>query len=317
MKKTLILIAVFCTLLSAHAQYESFFGGESWKYDIDYLMTCYVNDYDPNVFNTCCETYSFVFHGDDTLRVGDNVYYHKALHYYYLDDVLLREDTVSGRLYGRYSTGGEEYLLCDMSLSEGDTFILPNGSVHWNPYNYMMLVDSVSYVNGKKVIHLSLMDCVYELFYDPESAPYMSEYNISLRFMEGVGPIYGICPTSAFSLEKAFGLLLCMHKDDTLCYMTHETLGCNQYGAAIPQYPQSYLQVYPNPVAGQLFLEFVTEEEVSGTVIIRDMVGRVCRMFAVSDKKQSFDVSFLQPGVYMLTFMDEKNRTVTKKIVKQ
>jgi hypothetical protein len=317
MKRIYTLIAICCALLPARAQYESFFGGESWEYATDYLMTCYTDEYDPNVFNTCCATFSIVFHRDDTLSVGDKIYYHSALYYYYLDGILLREDTVTGRLYGRYSTEGEEYLLCDMSLSEGDTFILPNGSAHWNPYNYMMLVDSVSYVNGKKVIHLSLMDCVYELFYDPEAAPYMSEYNISLRFMEGVGPIYGICPTSAFSLENAFGLLLCMHKDDTLYYMTHETLGCAQYGADVPQYPESYLQVYPNPVAGQLTLEFVTEEEVTGTVMVRDMVGRVCRKFAITDKKQTFDVSFLQPGVYMVTFMDEKNRTVSKKIVKQ
>lgn len=314
----LALAAVLLAASPARGQYESFFGRESWEYHIDYLMTCYMDDYDPNVFNACCETYSFDFHRDDTLRIGDNVYYHKALHYYYLDDVFLREDTVTGRLYGRYDTEGEEYLLCDMTLSVGDTFVLPDGSAQWNPHDYMMLVDSVSYTNGRKVIHLSIIDCDYEPFYDAESAPYMmSEYNISLRFMEGIGPIFGICPTSAFSLERTFGLLLCMHKDDTLCYMTHETLGCSQHGAGVPLYPQDYLQVYPNPVQGVVSLEFFTEEEIVGTVTVRDLVGRVCRQFTVTDKKLSLDISYLQPGVYMLTFTDEKNGVVTKKIVKQ
>lgn len=311
----LAFAAVLIAFSPARAQYESFFGGESWEYAIDFLMTCYTDEYNPNVFNTCCATFPFVFHRDDTISVGDKVYYKTLSSSYY--NVLLREDTVTGRLFGRYSAEGEEYLLCDMSLSEGDTFILPNGSAHWNPYNYMMLVDSVSYVNGKKVIHLSLMDCVYAPFYDPESAPYMSEYNISLRFMEGVGPIYGICPTSAFSLEDAFGLLLCMHKDDTLYYMTHETLGCAQYGADVPLYPESYLQVFPNPTNSCLTLEFITEEEMNGTAIIRDVVGRVCRIISINDRKTTVDVSSLPQGVYMLTFLDRQNRRISKKFVKQ
>ena len=308
----LAMMAILLANFSLQAQYESFFGRESWKYDIDYLMTCYTDEYDPNIFNTCCATFSFDFHRDDTVKIGGNTYYH-------YHSVFLREDTVAGRLYARYGTDetDDEYLLCDLSLSVGDTFILPDGTAHWNWFDYKMIVDSVSYTYGKKVIYLSLINCGYEPFYSPDAAQYLSAYNISLRFMEGIGPIYGICPTSAVSLEQVFGLLLCMHKDDTLCYMTHETLGCWQSGADIPQYPQSYLQVYPNPVGGQLTLEFVTEEEVSGTVMVRDMVGRVCRLFPVNDRKTVLDMSALPQGVYTLTFTDRENRKITKKIVKQ
>ena len=314
MEKYLILITLFCVMLVANAQYESFFGRESWNYDIDYLMTCYTDEYNPNVFNACCNTYSFDFHRDNTVKIGENIYY-----YCQYPSMFLREDTVAGRLYARYGTDetDDEYLLCDLSLSVGDTFILPDGTAHWNWFDYKMIVDSVSYTYGKKVIYLSFIDCDFEFFYYPDAAQYLSAYNISLRFMEGIGPIYGISPTSAVSLENAFGLLLCMHKDDTLCYMTHETLGCAQFGADIPQYPQSYLQVYPNPVDGQLTLEFVTEEEVSGTVMVRDMVGRVCRLFSVNDRKTVMDMSVLPQGVYMLTFTDRQNRKITKKIVKQ
>ncbi len=314
MKKMITFIAVFCTVSSAFAQYESFFGRESWEYAIDYLMTCYTDEYDPNVFNTCCSTFSFDFHRDDTVKIGGNTYY-----YHQYPSVFLREDTVAGRLYARYDTNetDDEYLLCDLSLSVGDTFILPDGTAHWNWFDYKMIVDSVGYTYDKKVIYLSLINCLYEFFYSPDEIQFLSTYNISLRFMEGIGPIYGICPTSAVSLENVFGLLLCMHKDDTLCYMTHETLGCAQYGADIPQYPQSYLQAYPNPVVGLLTLEFVTEEEVSGTMMIRDMVGRVCRQFSVNDKKTVLDMAALPQGVYMLTFTDRQNRKITKKIVKQ
>ena len=316
---TFAMMAILLANFSLQAQYESFFGRETWTYDIDYLMTCYTDEYDPNVFNTCCATFSFDFHRDDTVKIeGNTYYYYQYPDYYYLPSVFLREDTVTGRLYARYGTDetDDEYLLCDLSLSVGDTFFLPDGTAHWNWFDYKMIVDSVGYIYGKKVINLSL-DGAVDFFYSPDAAQYLSAYNISLRFMEGIGPIYGICPTSAVSLENGFGLLLCMHKDDTLCYMTHETLGCAQFGADIPQYPQSYLQVYPNPVDGQLTLEFVTEEEISGTMMVRDIVGRVCRLFSVNDRKTVLDMSALPQGVYTLTFTDRENRKITKKIVKQ
>ena len=316
----LAMMAILLANLSLQAQYESFFGRESWEYHINYLMTCYTDEYDPNVFNTCCATFPFDFHHDDTVKIGGNTYYYYQYpDYYFYPSVFLREDTVAGRLYARYGTDetDDEYLLCDLSLSVGDTFILPDGTAHWNWFDYKMIVDSVSYTYGKKVIYLSLINCGFEFFYYPASAQYLSAYNISLRFMEGIGPIYGICPTSAVSLEQVFGLLLCMHKDDTLCYMTHETLGCYQSGCDVPQYPQSYLQAYPNPFNGQFTLEFVTEEEVSGTVMVRDIVGRVCRQFPVNDKKTVLDMSALPQGVYSLTFTDRQNRKITKKIVKQ
>ena len=316
MKKIITLFALLCALVPARAQYESFFGRESWRYNIDYCVTtCYMDGYNPDAFYFCNETYICSFNHGDTVRIGDDNYYKED--FFHLP-VFLREDTMNGRLYARYSTNEakDEYLLCDLSLSVGDTFVLPDGSADWGFYgDRTMVVDSVGYTSGKKVIYLSLCNDNYEIFYS-EGHINPADFNISLRFMEGVGSIYGIVPPSFF-YEKYLGLLLCIHKDDSLYYMTHETLGCEQYNAEVPLYPESSLQVYPNPTNNQVTLEFITEEEVSGIVIVRDIVGRVCRQFSVNDKKTALDLSSLPQGVYMLTFIDQQNRKITKKIVKQ
>lgn len=311
---TAIALAALLLISSPiYAQYESFFGDESWEYNIDYLKTCYTNDYNPNVFGACCCTNKFKFYKNDTIRIGNHIFFKSNL----TQGVYLREDTVSGRLYGRYSTveTDDEYLLCDMSLSVGDTFTIPEGI--WGLGGDMhMVVDSVVLVSGKKIIHLTL-NKYYDCFFGTSSVSYMTNYNISLRFMEGIGPMFGICPTSFFSYENDLGLLLCLHKDDTLNYMTHETLGCAQFGAGVPDYPQHFIHVYPNPVDEQIIIEFPTTKEIHGSVMVRDMTGRVCRQFTVDKNICLFDISSLPRGAYLLTFTGEDNRKITKKIMKR
>jgi len=311
-----VLVVIILAISPAQAQYESFFGQESWEYAAVYHVTCYTDEYDPNALGACTETFNFSFNIGDTVGIGEDTYFYHQEYF----SLYLREDTSYGRLYARYSTDEteDEYLLCDLSLSVGDTFVLPEGSVHWGCYgrDFLMVVDSIGYPSGRKVIYLSLQDCNYSPFYDAYAAPYMmSEFNISLRFMEGVGPMYGVFPPSTNWMEHA-GALLCLLKDDDLYYMTHETLGCYQSEAGIPLYPESCLQVYPNPTNDYVTLEFLTEEEVSGTAIVRDVVGRVCHLFSVNDKKTTLDVSVLPQGVYIFTFIDQQNRNITKKFVK-
>ncbi len=301
--------------------YESFFGNSSWEYDIYYLLTCYSDEYNPNFFNTCSGTISFEFDVQDTVMVDDKLYYKNSVDIWLT--ALLREDSTNGRLYARYMSGDdEEYLLCDMSLSEGDTFTLKGNSIwHYGDTDIKMVVDSVAFVSGKKVIYLTYVnnDYFYDYFYatSAEVAEYFKQYNISLRFIEGVGPIYGIFPPSNhITLEPHLPLLLCVHKDDTLCYMTHEVLGCYQTGSDVPVYQMPSMQIMPNPATTSITLSFETEEEVSGNIIIRDMVGRVCASLDITGNNSVVGISKLTQGIYTLTYTDKKNRRVTKKFVK-
>ena len=315
--KTLFLLALMVGFgFQAQGQYQSFFSQNSWEYNILHTMTCYTEDADPNAFSLCCMTFTYRFHHNDTVSIGSQQYYRgDDLIPFDGLDTYLREDTLTGQLYARFSSNesDEEYLLCDMSLSVGDTFILPEG-LQWTFYGKKtMVVDSISYMSGYKVIHLRNLGAG-DAFYPSHPDPTLADWNISLRFMEGLGPIFGIHPPE--SLETDLGLLLCMHKDDTLFYMTHEHLGCDQYGADIAEYPKSFMQVHPNPTFGLITLEFYSGDEVSGVVVIRDLTGRVCLQKTINNSVTSIDVSQLSSGTYILTYTGAENKTITKKIIR-
>ena len=320
MKKQALTLALLLALaLAGRGQYESFFGNVSWEYNVDYLQTCYTNDYDPNnIFGVCCATISFEYNKQDTISIGGCFYFKNTA--WWATETFLREDTANGRLYARYSTDvtKDEYLLCDMSLLEGDTFVLRNGAedrIHFE--DKTMVVDSIGYPMGKKVIYMTLLDLgsYYEDFFFESSAyNYMAEYNISLRFMEGVGPMYGIHPPLS---EPYLGALLCLHKDDSLYYMTHENLGCSQFGAGVTIREKPLLRICPNPASQYVIVESVSGEELSGKVIVRDIVGRVCRQQNVSGQLVHIPVESLPQGIYLLTYMDEQNNITTRKFVKE
>ena len=326
MKKLITLFALLCALLSARAQYESFFGRESWKYSEVHGLSCYMDEYNPEIACGCCETKEYFGHKTDTTIINGNTYFrcNGPLWDNFPEVLFLREDTVFGRLYMRtvLDEDSPEYLICDLSLSKGDTFPLPCVFTYWPGWSdtMKMVVDSVRFTSGKKVIDLSLVYDEYDelshkaYFYNQENSHYYSQYNISLRFMEGVGPIYGIYPTT----HPYLGLLLCLHKDDTLFYMTHEDMGCNQFAIwDVTDYPLSSMSVYPNPVGQSITIDFNEDMVIAGSVLIRDLVGRVHKWFQVTENHVIMDVSFLSSGVYLLTYLDENNRKITKKIVKQ
>lgn len=321
MKKMITFIAVFCTVSSAFAQYESFFGRESWKYGEVHGASCYMDDYEPDIIACgCCFTEYYTGHREDTAKIGDHVYFRCESPYAFNlpPELFLREDTLGGRLYMRSYRDDNipEYLICDLSLSQGDTFLLPCLFYYWPSWSdtLQMVVDSVRFVSGKKVIDLSPLDNHGSFFYSGASSDYYSQYNVTLRFMEGVGPIYGIYPTT----EPYLGLLLCLHKDDTLYYMTHEDFGCYQSDVwGVPDYPQSYMNVYPNPAGQTITIDFKEDMDVDGTVLIRDIMGCVRQCLQVTEKHVIVNVSALPTGVYLLTYLDAENRKITNKIVKQ
>ena len=316
MKHKFFLFGFLLILGHAHAQYESFFGQQTWSYDIVYPMICYTDDYENGLLG-CSATFSFSFDKNIAVNIRDTLYYQGSNGYSY-NPVYLREDTVYGRLYGRYGLDNyeKEYLICDLSLSVGDTFTLHNNidygdhALYWFYYEPegSMRVDSISYSLGKKIIHMSLLT-------DDDIFIPIGFYNVSFRFMEGIGPLLGICPHSRNPAQSS-GFLLCMHKDDELFYMTHEDLGCYQSGAGISDYSQTSLKIYPNPTSENITLDFTTEDEVSGTVFIRDVIGRVCKQVDINSKLCVISISDLPQGVYILTFMDENMRKLSKKFVK-
>jgi hypothetical protein len=362
----LALTMLLFSVSPVRAQYMSFFGDSTWKYQYT-LITRPPEDYieyppeTPNALGVYCITMSSCFSKNITGYYSLFPYSPEYSDQYdcnplsqchdhdgeqhpeiWLMYAHLYEDTVHGRLldYGQ--------VICDMSLSEGDTFVYeglcgmlysyPYGEHLLDPVSISMIVDSVRYLEGRKTIFLSLLDHLDDYFYGTGNHGDLAEYNLSIRFIEGIGPTYGLLdPLCEFrnlyninhgypdllyyNLNPQLGLLQCMYKDDSLVYMAHQGLGCDQtcFGyqeVGLQSHPLSFLNLYPNPATQYVVLDMSTGEEMNGIVTITDMMGRTCLQQKAESTSCRISVADLPVGMYFCTYTDGK-RKVTKKFLKE
>ena len=320
----LTLAAVLLALTPAHAQYMSFFGDSTWEYHAVVVTQPPENYLNfppeiPSPLGAYSHTCSYKFNKNIHSYSNPNAYLSLG---YDTDPLIwgggeiIYEDTIFGRLYsGRV-------LICDMSLSEGDTFCLEN----YITDNRLMLVDSVRYMAGRKTIYLSLIDHLDDYFFGTLYASQHAEFPLSIRFIEGIGPSYGISPWGSEEvppygahLNEGYDFLsylLCLHKDDSLVYLADERLGCVQTCVGLDNQPYFSMSLYPNPATQYMVLDMSTGEEMEGSVEVTDMLGRQFLQQKAEGTRVQILVADLPTGMYFLTYSDGK-RKVTKKFMKE
>ena len=347
----LALAAGLLALNHANAQYMSFFGDSTWQYYVTYITQPpedYLNNppEEPNLLGVYCRTLIFNYSKDNYSPLDDG-YDCSPLQGGDFDwtlqgNALLSEDTMFGRLYI-----GKRFLICDMSLSEGDTFRYDgicyfyydgvyakdrntNEWIQLDTIRFTMIVDSVRYISDRKTIFLSLLDHQDDYFFGTGNGGGLSDYNLSIRFIEGLGSTYGITSNCDYPhvdslgnfnhwfyyFDPWLGLLQCMYKDDSLVYMADETLGCTQTCVGVEDHPQAVMNLYPNPATQYVVLDMSTGEEMDGSVIVTDMLGRLCFQQKAEGTSVRIPVIGLPTGMYFLTYTDGK-RTITRKFMKE
>jgi hypothetical protein len=324
MKKIITSALFLFALLNARGQYMSFFGDSTWEYH-QVVVTQPPENYldfppeNPSPLSVYSHTCSFRFNKNNHAYNNPNEYFalgNDTDSLVWGSTSAIHEDTVYGRLYSG------SVLICDMSLAEGDTFCLEN----YLADHHFMLVDSVRFVAGRKMIYLSLIDHLDDYFFGTIYANQHADYPLSIYFIEGVGPSYGIYPWGSgiippygAHLNEGYdylSYLLCLHKDDSLVYLADERLGCVQTCVGLNKHPDLSMNLYPNPATQYVVLDISTGEEMDGMVVITDMMGRQCIQQRAKGSNIRVLVAYLPSGMYFLTFSDGK-RTATKKFLKK
>lgn len=312
--------ALLLTALPAHGQYMSFFGDSTWVYHVVAVQSppAYATSFPLGVYS---RTFTMTFDKSSHQNLQGEDYFSALAYSSCMPRCwsgLLREDTAHGRLYrsGR--------LVCDMSLAEGDTF----SWVSFSGLKRLMLVDSVRYYSGRKTICLSLLNHPDDYFFGTVYADQHADYPFSIRFIEGIGPTYGTCTGEEYSypnVPPGYGalaqpyltLLLCLYKDDSLVYMADERLGCEQQHVGVSEHPSmSAMNLYPNPATQYVVMDMSTGEEMEGTVVITDMLGRHRIQQNAEGSRCRIPVAELPAGMYFLTYRDGK-RTIVRKFIKE
>jgi hypothetical protein len=314
--KLLLAAIALCSAVPAMAQgYQSYFGDSTTVYHIFVPRTCY--DPDPGQLG-CGWTPQIRVNRNDTVHINDTIYYNASD--YYRPSPYLREDTLTGRLYYRYPDSPER-LICDMSLAPGDTFTLPVRDFSYGYYweeGAIMTADSISYLNGRKVIHFSPLQRFYgySTYYPCIENGYVHDFGFNLKiiFVEGIGPTYGpfgYLPTSEYYL----GVMLCVDKDNAQVYMTSPQLGCYQDQDAIKEVKLNEMILYPNPATAELHIELSSEADAGGSLWIMDAVGQVVYRKAALSACEAIPVSHLSSGLYVVQYQI-KNRKFQSKFIK-
>lgn len=308
MKKIiLILLASVLFAVIARAQpYRSMFGSDSTAW----IFKWYNLDFGGS---------EIAYVSKDTV-VGGLVYkkisyYNNGANHAFSAPCLLREDTLTGKVWFRslnYDTA--DLLAFDFSLMPGDSFDIRNmqdGSAGPPVYGK---VDSVRMVSGLKYIYF---DLPYDSW-DPDAVVASEPYMI----IEGVG-------SNMSPLWKQFTggyrghYLLCSSKNGVRTSYTNIRYAgeCSRPNLAIPNRQAESLQVKlaPNPVENT-FAVMAEDKELRVDIAVYDIVGKLlfnAGKIRPGAHEYRIDISRFHPGVYFVMVSDQRGISNAFRVIKQ
>lgn len=200
---------------------------------------------------------------------------------------LIREDTVSGKLWISHPTWASPHLIQDISLTETDSFYL-NGVSEWSQVNSIYYDDE-----NRKIVELD----------------YMTGMGLPFTMIEGTGPNVGITYPYDVSLHHSeCPVLLCQYKDGATSYVNDHPAHagqCRRLTTGLSEVMGSEkvsLVVFPNPaIAGHDVT--MTSTRPIGRVRVSDALGRTAMSISL-DGKTEHSFSLSNPGIYLLHIDD-------------
>ena len=286
---------------SAKDLYLSYFGNDSTSINISYVPCC-GGDY--------ALTLVGIIYNRDTIRIHDKLYFfstpksldaihNPTLHYLFprVDTLFLREERETGRLYRYYKDyfgmGEAEKLLSDMSLEEGDRFVLESGCL----YEQDVEVSLVEYNNGRKRIFLNGGSTIFREGNFPDEFPLWQEQ-------------FGINDIVECSASRR-STLLCEYKDGVQVYGFNND--CFQNVSDVEEMNDNQVSVYPNPTN---YTITVSEKNLAQVEIVNIMGQTIISEKCDADEAK-IDISSLASGVYMIKMRTKDGKEFSERIVKE
>lgn len=322
MKKIIIFITVVLYSLPLLSQsYAPFFSNKT-QFNIVHHITC-KNSLEIDAFAPCVATNEYFLLKTNQYSYNGKTYFvpHAINGELFTpgninaEGLLIREDTTLGRIYRYFPSIDNEIMVCDMSLNQGDTFhlysFINETSYLENLYfeeGTQLVVDTVTFVNGRKIIHFPNIST--SAFYNGLFWP----YDISIKFIEGVGPTYG--PFGFIHLigfEPTLPLLLCDKKNDQLVYMQHADLGCIQNSDDIDEAKLPQISIFPSPASNVIHID-LNSNKVQFYLNIYNNYGAIVHSEKISENS-NIDVTDFPSGIYLLNFTSNHFAGFSRKII--
>ncbi len=326
--KLIIFLSLFISVLNAQT-FKSYFGKEYNKW---YIL--YDGKVCPNTFNylTCAnrttiidgKTYQLLFEMYETLNDTINSVPANTLSNQYL-----REDSVSGRLYYRYTINSDygtsyspEILVSDMSLHVGDSIQLNVTDTNLSLWNnlklstydnkYYAMVDSVYFKDGLKHVRTSA------LFYSDYSNMF-EKPKTALTFIEGVGSnVSPILDYNRFAYMSDISKLMCNVQDNITTHFNISGLcklylNCDGVGDGVRETKDNH-EFLLTLSYREIKIKF--SSTFSGSVRLIQSTGLVIYETPfVNATEHIINAQNLQSGVYILQIINSNGMITTKKLI--
>ena len=250
----------------------------------------------------------FALTEEDTLIEGDT---YKKL-YWFQDSIFnpliaeciggLRENFQKQVFYK--GKGGYNYegwvngLICDFSLSVGDTFTL-------NPYDYYVKVIAIDTVEINNILRKEIsiggnFEGSQEVF----------------KFIEGIGNNLGLLFDNImrFITGGGHGKLLCYEYNGELQYMANDITNCGNpfVGLDDISLEDNSITIYPNPTNSEVN---ISSQNIINSIEIFNSLGQRVYQSVVNSNTKTIDISSFSNGVYILG-VNTENGVIRKKIIK-
>ena len=282
--KTLLFLLLAVSGNAKAQGYQSYFGADSTRLNV--YESCIDNDY----------TFYLTIDSADTVNINGHDYLRGTPQYgfYFGVEFYFREDTVSGRLYRYIPMLDEEILLSDMAMTVGDTISFSDSSgIHH------AVVESISFENGRKVIHFTIN---YAYYYHME-------------FYEGIFP--SIIPLGLVNDYSCYSYLLCEYKDGEQVFENPRFNTCYfDSGWSVQETLQQQVLVYPTKVCSPETINIESTEPIL-EVSLLDLYGRVIPVVICQETPMSWNMTIQSrdSGVYVIQVTTNKGTSYEKIIV--
>lgn len=301
MRLLFLSVSMSISIVMLAQQYESVLGKNETIWTIvEYTMAA--------------DSYFIARAEEDTIANG-NVY--KVIRYYHrpTTDIFypvnwkrgyLRESADGSKLWYAEQDLASEQLIMDLDLSKGDSFYFHG--LAWRAGNYP--VDSISYKNNKKHIHLTIQ-------LNDNNVPLQWDTGFAhpLVFIEGMGPDIGLqyqqivpntkmdCAVDCFIKDSVFvkrhSASYCA-RPDIVADITHQSL------------PGNEVSIYPNPAKQDVSIRGRNIRSIG----IYDITGRRLIFAETLSDMITINIDQIPPGVYMVE-ISGINFTTKKLVIKE
>jgi hypothetical protein len=203
-----------------------------------------------------------------------------------------------------------EYLLYDFSLSIGDT-------VASNASSSLIFPDEIGPFVITDIDSVYLYDNFYKRFYFEVPNGPISEIDSIDYFMEGIGHFQGFIYPFEFTFESSH-FLHAFNKNGIPYYEFPEAYGTCDFTVSVEERMLSSfsLDLHPNPVSDQLFLNFseaIKLRRISIYTISGQMI--LTQNPSTSSGRHTVDLSQLQSGMYLLEVESTEGYREVKRFV--